>query len=103
MEDYCEKEDLMESEDEGMSWLLQLNAEIKGITDSEDAVKSLPTSLSQSAPMRQVDSEPSGETGAGSCGRTIRRGRGSSAHQRSGLSSRKAPATEREWSEYIQF
>lgn len=34
MEDYGEKEDLMESEDEGMSWLLQLKDEIKGISDS---------------------------------------------------------------------
>jgi hypothetical protein len=45
MEDYCEKDDLMESENEGISWLLQLKDKIKGISDSEDTAKSLPTIL----------------------------------------------------------
>ncbi|XP_038837641.1 uncharacterized protein LOC120034985 isoform X2 [Salvelinus namaycush] len=50
MEDYCEKEDLMESEDEGVSCLLQLKDEIKGISDSEDTVKVCLTNPNQSAP-----------------------------------------------------
>ncbi|XP_071021678.1 F-box only protein 44-like [Oncorhynchus clarkii lewisi] len=64
IQDYCEKEDLMESEDEGIFCLLQLKDEIKVISDSEDAANRLPTSPSQSASTTHLDSEPSGETGA---------------------------------------
>ncbi|KAK6301089.1 hypothetical protein J4Q44_G00291870 [Coregonus suidteri] len=52
IEEYCESDDLMKLEDQGMSWLLQLQNDIKTI--QEDAI------LSQSAQVDTLDStEPS--------------------------------------------
>ena len=83
-----------------MSWLLQLKYEIKGISDSggyckQSAYKSQLVGANNVSGQRIQGKD-------GSCGRTKRR-RGSSAQQRSRLSSRKAYATEREWSEYVQL